>query len=85
MSKIKDCASLIVEIMTYSNKDEQIKNECKLNNVLEAMLIFLDYEDMIDILDKRVTPSLLPQTYKRWHSYIKETISCYNEHLEDIE
>lgn len=60
MSKIKDCADLIIEIMTYSSNDDTIRVESKLNSVIESMLIFLDYDDLIEILDNRVRPNLLP-------------------------
>ena len=82
MSKIQDCANLIIEIMSYSDKNEQIKNESKVNSVLEAMLIFLDYEDMVNLLDERVIPCLLPKIYERWHSYLEETINTYNEYID---
>lgn len=70
MSKIQECADLIIEIMTYSSKDEQIRNECKLNSVIESMLIFLDVDDLRDILSERVVPHLLPKVYQRWYDYI---------------
>ena len=78
MSKIKDCADLIISIMTYSDKNEQIKNEAKLNSVLEAMLIFLDYEDIVEIINEKVVPCLLPQIYARWHDYIENKLEDYN-------
>ena len=81
MSKIKDCANLIASIMTYSDKNEQIKNESKLDSVLEAMLIFLDYEDIVEIINEKVVPCLLPKVYERWHDYIENKLEDYNDFI----
>ncbi len=75
MSKIEDCADLIIEIMTYSPNDETIRVESKLNSVIESMLIFLDYDDLIEILDNRVRPRLLPTKLIIWSDYINNKIS----------
>lgn len=74
MSKIQDCADLIIEIMTYSPNDETIRVESKLNSVIESMLIFLDYDDLIEILDNRVRPHLLPTKLLIWGDYINNKI-----------
>ena len=81
MSKIKDCVDLIASIMTYSDKNEQIKNEAKLNSVLEAMLIFLDYEDIVEIINERVVPCLRPQVYARWYDYIENKLDNYDNFI----
>ena len=75
MSKIEDCADLIIEIMTYSSNDDTIRVESKLNSVIESMLIFLDYDDLIEILDNRVRPNLLPTKLIIWGDYINNKIS----------
>ena len=51
MSKIKQCADLIHSICYYSDKNEVVRTESKLNSVIESMLIFLDEEDLIHILN----------------------------------
>lgn len=83
MSKLVDSATLIWEIMTYSDKDDIIKSESKLNSVIEALLIFLDYDDLIDILDNKVRPRLLPSRLVIWNDYIKQKINYFRECLED--
>ena len=75
MSKIQDCADLIIQIMTYSSNDDTIGVESKLNSVIESMLIFLDYDDLIDILDNHVRPNLLPTKLIIWGGYINNKIS----------
>jgi hypothetical protein len=75
MSKIQDCSDLIIEIMTYSSNDDTIRVESKLNSVIESMLIFLDYDDLIEILDNRVRPRLLPTKLIIWGDYINNKIS----------
>lgn len=79
MSKIQECADLIIGIMTYSSKDEQIRNESKLNSVIESMLIFLDVDDLRDILNERVVPHLLPTIHLRWYDYIKLKLKDWEE------
>lgn len=81
MSKIKDCADLIIEIMTYSSNDDTIRVESKLNSVIESMLIFLDYDDLIEILDNRVRPRLLPTKLIIWGNYINKKITYFRECL----
>lgn len=75
MSKIQNCANLIIEIMTHSSNDDTIRVESKLNSVIESMLIFLDYDDLIEILDNRVRPNLLPTKLIIWSDYINNKIS----------
>lgn len=74
MSKIQSCADLLIEIITYSSKDEQIRIESKLNSVMEAMAIFLDNDDVADILEQRVLPHLLPMKKKIWSEYLNNNI-----------
>ena len=83
MSKLVESANLIWEIMTYSDKDDIIKSESKLNSVIEALLIFLDYDDLIDILDNKVRPRLRPNKLQIWNGYIKQKINYFTECMED--
>jgi hypothetical protein len=83
MSKLGESANLIWEIMTYSDKDDIIKSESKLNSVIEALLIFLDYDDLIDILNNKVRPRLRPNRGVIWHDYINQKINYFRECLED--
>ena len=82
MSKYQDCADLIIEIMTYSSKDNQIANECKLNSVVESMLIFIDYDDLIDIFTKRVISRLLPKVNERWYDWYTNKLEFWKQCLE---
>lgn len=82
MSKYQDCADLIIEIMTYSSKDNQIANECKLNSVVESMLIFIDYDDLIDIFTKRVISRLLPKVNERWYDWYTNKLESWKQCLE---
>lgn len=83
MSKLGESANLIFEIMTYCDKDDIIKSESKLNSVIEALLIFLDYDDLIDILDNKVRPRLRPNRLVIWNGYINQKINYFRECLED--
>ena len=83
MSKLGESANLIWEIMTYSDNDNFIKTESKLDSVIEALLIFLDYDDLIDILDNKVRPRLRPNKLKIWNGYIHQKIVYFTECLED--
>lgn len=83
MSKLGESANLIFEIMTYSDKDDIIKSESKLNSVIEALLIFLDYDDLIDILDNKVRPRLRPNRLAIWNGYINQKIVYFTECMED--
>jgi hypothetical protein len=83
MSKLGESANLICEIMTYGDKNDIIKSESKLNSVIEALLIFLDYDDLIDILDNKVRTMLLPSRLVIWHDYINQKINYFRECLED--
>lgn len=83
MSKLGESANLICEIMTYGDKNDIIKLESKLNSVIEALLIFLDYDDLIDILDNKVRTMLLPSRLVIWYDYINQKINYFRECLED--
>ena len=83
MSKFQDCAGQIIEMMTYSSRDNQILNEISMDNVIETMLIFLDYDDVLDIIENGVIPRLLPKIKERWSDYIKNKISFLRECNED--
>ena len=83
MSKLGESANLIFEIMTYCDKDDIIKSESKLNSVIDALLIFLDYDDLIDILDNKVRPRLRPNRLAIWNGYIRQKIVYFTECMED--
>ena len=83
MSKYNDCANLIIEIMTYSSADNQITNESKLDAVVESMLIFLDYEDLIEIITTRVVPRLLPKINQRWYDWYNNKIVFWGECIDE--
>lgn len=83
MSKLQDCADLVKDIMTYSDDKEGVRNETKVTSVLEAMEIFLDVDDMIDILKNRVQPSLSKKKRVVWDDYINGMLRHYKFILED--
>lgn len=83
MSKLQECADLVKDIMMYSDDKEIEKNETKVTAVLEAMEIFLDEEDLIDILKKRVQPKLTKKKRVVWDDYLKAIIMHYETILED--
>lgn len=83
MSKLGDSADIILQIMTYSDNDNFIKTESKLDSVIEALLIFLDYDDLIDILDNKVRPRLRPNKLQIWNGYIHQKIVYFTECMED--
>lgn len=83
MSKIQDCAEKIIGMMTYSSRDNQIQNEISMDNVIETMLIFLDYDDVLDIIENGVIPRLLPKVNERWSDYIKNKVNFLRECNED--
>ena len=83
MSKLVDSANIILQIMTYSDKDNFIKTESKLDSVIDALLIFLYYDDLIDILDNKVRPRLLPNKLKIWNGYIHQKLIYFTECMED--
>ena len=83
MSKLQDCADLIKDIMTYSDDKEGVRNETKVSAVLEAMEIFLDAEDMWDILKERVKPKLSKKKRGVWDDYINGMLRHYKYILED--
>lgn len=83
MSKLQECADLVKDIMMYSDDKEIEKNETKVTAVLEAMEIFLDEEDLIDILKKRVQPKLTKKKRAVWDDYLKGIIKHYQYILEE--
>lgn len=84
MSKLQDCADLVKDIMMYSDDKEISKNETKVTAVLEAMEIFLDEEDMVDILKKRVQPKLSKKKRAVWDDYINGILRHYKYIIEDL-
>ena len=84
MSKLQDCAELITDIMKYSDDKELSINETKVTSVLEAMEIFLDEEDMVDILKKRVQPKLSKKKRAVWDDYINGILRHYKYIIEDL-
>lgn len=81
MSKITQCADLIHEICYYSNKNEIIKTESKLNSVIESMLIFLDGEDLIHILNI-VFDRLATRKYTHFNEYIEQKIKYLRSYID---
>ena len=79
MSVYQNCANKIIEMMTYCDKSNMVINEAELDDILESMLIFLDYEDMIEILENRVIPRLLPKIYSLWYNYFTSKLKFWRE------
>lgn len=84
MSKYQDCAEQILSIMIYSDSDEYIRNETKLSQIFETMLIFLDYDDLIDIVKNRVIPKYNERNYKnkdKWILFLNNSIKYWYEYI----
>ena len=80
MSKINECSDIIWGVMTYNGNDV-ILAESKLDTVIETMLIFLDEEDLLDIIENRVVPRLLPKTNKIFYDYIRLKIESLRNNI----
>ena len=78
MSKLTQCADLIHEICYYSDKNEIIRTENKLNSVIETMLIFLDEEDLIHIINV-VLQRLAERKYTHFNEYLDQQLTYLRE------
>lgn len=65
MGKIRDCADKITTVMKNSSGDV-ITKETNMDNTLDTMLIFLDVEDLYEIVTEKVIPHLHKLTYEEW-------------------
>ena len=81
MSKLTQCADLIHEICYYSDKNEIIRTENKLNSVIESILIFLDAEDLIHIINV-VLQRLAERKNTRFNEYFEMKITYLRETIE---
>lgn len=80
MSKLNECSDIIWETMTYNSSDV-ILAESKLDAIIETMLVFLDEEDLLDIIENRVVPRLLPKTNKIFYDYIRLKIESLRDNI----
>ena len=78
MSKLQDCAEIIKDIMMYNSNDVRLA-ENKLNVAFETMLVFLDHQDLIDIVRGRVLPCLRPKQAALFYDYITKGLSYWKE------
>lgn len=86
MSKWNDCAEKIYDIIANSSYDYRYRAEDILENVFDTMLIFINYEDLVEIVKKRVYPKVWKLVHSpydtHWVTYlerkIKEWESFYN-------
>ena len=78
MSKLQDCAEIIKGIMMYNSDDVRLA-ENKLNTTLETMLVFLDHQDLIDIVRGRVLPYLRPKQAALFYDYITQNLAYWKE------
>lgn len=79
MSKIQDCADLIITTMTFCDKENKNRNFSVMNGIFESMLIFLDYDDLIDIVKNRVIPNFQPNVNEYWFEYINGRLKYWDE------
>lgn len=83
MGKIQDCAENILSVMIYSDSDEYNRSENILNfHVIDTMLIFLDYEDMIYIISERVIPEYIKRPHKnkdKWLEFLNKKVKEMKE------
>lgn len=78
MSKLQDCAEIIKNIMMYNSDDVRLA-ENKLNTAFETMLVFLDHQDLIDIVRGRVLPYLRPKQSALFYDYITQNLAYWKE------
>lgn len=86
MSKWNDCAEKIYDIIANSSYDYRYRAEEILENVFDTMLIFINYEDLVEIVKERVYPKVWKLVHSpydtHWVTYlerkIKEWESFYN-------
>ena len=82
MGKIQDCADKIYNTMVYSDSDNYITTESHLRGIMETMLIFLDYDDMIYIFRDIVIPMYTKRKHKnseRWLEFLNGQIEYLQE------
>lgn len=78
MGKIQDCADKITIVMMNSSGDI-ITKETNMDDTLDTMLIFLDVEDLYEIVTKKVIPTLHKPTFEKWKNYLDRKLKYWNE------
>ena len=87
MSLYADCADHLYDNIFYSDKDNYNRTECNIEKIIETMLLFLDYSDMIEIVTERVIPKLEQRKFKNrelWFDFFNRKISFWKE-CADVE
>lgn len=82
MSLYADCAEHLYDNIFYSDKDNHNRAELNIEKIIETMLLFLDYSDMIEIVTERVIPKLEQRKFKNrelWFDFFNRKISFWKE------
>ena len=78
MSKWNDCAEKIYDIIANSSYDYRYRAEKILENVFDTMLIFINYEDLVEIVKERVYPKVWKLVHSpydtHWVTYLERKI-----------
>ena len=86
MSQFGDCAEEIYNIIANSSYDYRFHTESILEEVFDTMLIFINYEDMIEIVKKRVLPKVVCKLVHTeydmfWVNYLENKIQEWTTFL----
>lgn len=87
MGLYTDCAEHLYYNIFYSDKDNHNRAERNIENIIETMLLFLNYSDMIEIVTERVIPKLEQRKFKNrelWFDFFNREINFWKE-CADIE
>lgn len=78
MSNWNDCAEKIYNLIANSSYDYRHRTEEILENVFDTILIFIDYEDLVEIVKERVYPKVcklvLSPNDTHWVTYLERKI-----------
>jgi hypothetical protein len=78
MSQFGDCAEKIYNIIANSSYDYRFHTENTLEEVFDTMLIFINYEDLVEIVKKRVYPKVWKLVHSpndtHWVTYLERKI-----------
>ena len=78
MSRFGDCAEKIYYIIADSSYDYRFHTENTLEEVFDTMLIFISYDDMVEIVKERVLPKVWELVHSpndtHWVTYLERKI-----------
>ena len=78
MSNWNDCAEKIYNLIANSSYDYRYRTEEILENVFDTILIFIDYKDLVEIVEERVYPKVCKLVHTpydtHWVTYLERKI-----------